>query len=87
MVFIAKSRDGQFDLGLAIYPWLGLGVLHCPAGVAILLTKLGRIFFPFIWNSAFLEGRFLASTNCPDIARYPAARKAASKRSNNRLIA
>src|ERR1700756_785600 len=53
---IAENRDRQIDgRRRAVLFRLGLGKLHRPARVAILLAELGRLVFPVLRNKAFLD--------------------------------
>lgn len=50
MVLVAEHRDGKIDrferLGISAFPHLGLGVLHAPACISILLPDPRRFVFP-----------------------------------------
>jgi hypothetical protein len=69
----------------------GLGELHRPARIAVLLAQLGRLLGPAVGDLARLDGRavrlgvallgaatMVASTICPPMARKPAALSVAS---------
>ena len=60
MVLVAEGRDRQVHLRLAVRFGLGLGILHRPAGIAVLLAQLGRLARPVIGNAPSLDRLLLA---------------------------
>jgi len=82
VILISLDRNRQVDRRRrAILSRLGLGELHRPPRVAILLAEFRRLVLPLVWNAPFLDRLFLllgvrwrgaaiglASTIWPDMA-------------------